>query len=168
MIAGAKYLHTNLIARDWQRVVRFYVDVFGCEAVPPERDLFGADFERGAGLPGARARGVHLRLPGGGDGPTLEVFQYTDPAPDVAAQVHRPGFAHIAYAVASVEQAREDVIAAGGASVGEVVTTVITTGDRITWCYVTDPEENIVELQSCNLSNRPCPQRTRTGRGRSP
>ena len=38
MITGARYVHTNLIARDWRELARFYVEVFGCELVPPERD----------------------------------------------------------------------------------------------------------------------------------
>jgi catechol 2,3-dioxygenase-like lactoylglutathione lyase family enzyme len=149
MIDGARYLHTNLIAADWARLARFYVELFGCQLVPPERDLAGEAFERGAGLPGARARGAHLRLPGGGDdGPTLEIFQYAELAPETPRPVNRPGFAHIAFAVTSVAEARAQVLAAGGAPVGELVTTVIASGDRITWCYVTDPEGNIVELQS--------------------
>jgi len=32
----AEYVHTNLIARDWERLVRFYSEVFGCEPKPPE------------------------------------------------------------------------------------------------------------------------------------
>jgi hypothetical protein len=40
------------------------------------------------------------------------------------------------------------VLAAGGSAVGAIVTTTIATGERITWCYVTDPEDNIIELQS--------------------
>ena len=30
----------------------------------------------------------------------------------------------------------------------DIVTLTTATGDRVTWCYVTDPEGNIVELQS--------------------
>jgi catechol-2,3-dioxygenase len=32
--------------------------------------------------------------------------------------------------------------------VGEVVTLTTAAGRRVTWCYVTDPEGNIIELQS--------------------
>lgn len=55
---------------------------------------------------------------------------------------------HIAFAVDDVEAARHEVLRAGGDSVGEVVTLQTTDGRRVTWCYVTDPEGNIVELQS--------------------
>ncbi len=45
-------------------------------------------------------------------------------------------------------QAREAVVNGGGGTVGEVVTLQTADDRRVTWCYVTDPEGNIVELQS--------------------
>jgi predicted enzyme related to lactoylglutathione lyase len=155
LIAGAKYSHTNLIARDWRSLARFYQDVFGCVPVPPERDFSGRDLEAGTGVQGARVQGVHLRLPGhGSDGPTLEVFEYSESASEIEAAVNRPGFAHIAFSVASVPDARAEILSHGGASVGEIVTLVTTTGAAVTWCYVTDPEGNIIELQSWSLEAR--------------
>jgi catechol 2,3-dioxygenase-like lactoylglutathione lyase family enzyme len=149
MIAGAKYAHTNLIAKDWKGLARFYEEHFGCIPVPPERDFKGPDLERGTGIPGARLRGVHLRLPGhGAEGPTLEIFNYNTlkEKPDVA--VNRPGFGHIAFVVSDVPSAREAVVAAGGQPVGEIVTLTTATGSKVTWVYVTDPEGNVIELQS--------------------
>ena len=61
---------------------------------------------------------------------------------------NRLGLAHIAFEVEDVAAARESVLAAGGQPTGEIVTLVTTDGRRVTWCYVTDPEDNIVELQS--------------------
>jgi len=149
MIAGARYAHTNLVARDWRSLARFYQDTFGCVPVPPERDFAGPELEAGTGLPGARLRGVHLRLPGhGADGPTLEVFEYAEPAPEVQRAVHRPGLAHLAFAVSSVTAARDEVLARGGAPVGEVVTSTTADGARVTWSYARDPEGNVIELQS--------------------
>ena len=102
MIAGAKYGHTNLIAKDWRALARFYEEQFGCTPVPPERDYKGADLERGTAIPGAELKGAHLRLFGhGAEGP-----------------------------------------------VGKVVTLTTATGSRVTWVYVTDPEGNVIELQS--------------------
>jgi predicted enzyme related to lactoylglutathione lyase len=148
-IAGARYVHTNLVARDWRTLARFYEEVFGCVPVPPERDYAGPALEAGTGVPGARLAGMHLRLPGhGSDGPTLEVFQYSALAETGTPAVNRPGFAHVAFAVDDVAAAREAVLAHGGAPVGEVVTLETATGGRVTWCYVTDPEGNAVELQS--------------------
>jgi glyoxylase I family protein len=149
LIQGAIYVHTNLVARDWRALAQFYQALFGCTLVPPERDYSGPALAAGTGVPGATLRGVHLRLPGHGpDGPTLEIFSYTPPADGQTPAVDRPGFTHIAFQVASVDEARHEVIAAGGRTVGEIVTLTTSTGSRVTWCYVTDPEGNIIELQS--------------------
>jgi predicted enzyme related to lactoylglutathione lyase len=149
MISGARYVHTNLIARDWRQLARFYENVFGCVPVPPERDLVGAEMEAGTGVVGARLQGMHLRLPGvGPDGPTLEIFQYSEPAAEAPRVVNRPGFAHIAFAVDSVVDARALVLSHGGTAVGEVVTVAVSPTARVTWCYVRDPEGNIIELQT--------------------
>ncbi len=145
----ARYVHTNLIARDWRALAEFYQRVFGCIPVPPERDLSGPIMEAGTGVPGAHLRGMHLRLPGYGDaGPTLEIFNYSLLEERPTTAVNRPGFGHIAFAVDDVRAAREAVLAAGGRAVGEVVTVQIASGAQVTWCYVTDPEGNVIELQA--------------------
>jgi predicted enzyme related to lactoylglutathione lyase len=149
MIPGAKYGHTNLIAKDWRALARFYEEQFGCVPVPPERDFKGADLERGTAIPGAELRGVHLRLPGHGpSGPTLEIFNYNILEEKPATAINRPGFGHIAFVVEDVPAAREAVLAAGGKPVGEIVTLTNAAGARLTWVYVTDPEGNVLELQS--------------------
>jgi catechol 2,3-dioxygenase-like lactoylglutathione lyase family enzyme len=145
----ARFRHVNLIADDWRRLADFYQRVFGCEPVPPERDYVGPDLERGTGVAGASLRGVHLRLPGWGtEGPTLEIYTYGENASGGARAANRTGWGHIALGVSDVPGARAAVLEAGGQSVGEVVTLQTADGRRVTWCYVTDPEGNIIELQS--------------------
>ena len=149
LIPSARFGHVNLIARDWRALADFYTRVFGCSFVPPERDYAGPDLEAGTGVPGAALHGGHLRLPGGGaDGPTLEIYQYAAMPEALPPAANRPGFGHIAFAVPSVAEARDVVLAAGGGSVGSVVTLGTADGRFVTWAYVTDPEGNIVELQS--------------------
>jgi len=149
MISGARYVHTNLIARDWQALAGFYQAHFGCVPVLPERNYAGRDLEAGTGVPGASLCGVHLRLPGvDAKGPTLEIFTYSRLADGAAPAANRPGFAHIAFEATSVRAARDEIIGAGGQAVGDVVALETATGARVTWCYVTDPEGNIIELQS--------------------
>ena len=144
----ARYVHTNLIARDWQRLAQFYCDVFGCTPVPPERHYAGADLERGSGVIGARLDGVHLRLPGyASDGPTLEIYTYSILADGPVPAVNRPGFGHIAFSVDDVDSARRSVIERGGSDVGQIVTLRTSTGAAVLWCYMRDPEGNIIELQ---------------------
>ncbi len=145
----AKYVHTNLIARDWKKLSQFYREVFGCTPVPPERHYKGNDLERGTGVPGSELHGEHLRLPGYGDnGPTLEIYSYSLFEQGMFPAVNRPGFGHIAFSVADVADARRVVIEAGGKAVGEVVSLQTAAGDTVTWCYVRDTEGNIIELQS--------------------
>jgi hypothetical protein len=54
----------------------------------------------------------------------------------------------VAFAVPSVPEAREQFLGAGGTSVGDVIATRVSNEVVVTWCYVRDPEGNIVELQS--------------------
>ena len=144
----ARFVHTNLIARDWRELARFYERIFGCTPVPPERNLSGRWLEDSTGVPDAHIQGVHLRLPGHGpDGPTLEIFQYNRQEERPETAINRPGFAHIAFAVDDVEAARDAVIAAGGGSVGEIVTLEVSGAGSVTFVYLTDPEGNIIELQ---------------------
>lgn len=152
MPVRARYVHTNLIAHDWQRLAAFYRDVFGCVPVPPERHLLGEWLDQATGVAGAEIEGVHLRLPGYGDGgPTLEVFQYGQAAPSdrnrAAKPVDRPGWAHIAFAVDDVPAAVAAVREAGGALVGEVVSVEVAGVGALVFAYATDPEGNVIELQ---------------------
>ena len=92
---------------------------------------------------------MHLRLPGGGPtGPTLEIFQY-DPSLEHAPAAREPPRLW-SHRVRGAGCAFGPVIdpGEGGETVGEVVTTATADGRRVTWGYVTDPEGNIVELQS--------------------
>jgi predicted enzyme related to lactoylglutathione lyase len=149
MTIPARYVHTNLVAKDWRSLANFYQQLFGCIPVPPERDFQGEKLEAGTGIPGAHLRGIHLRLPGYGDnGPTLEIFNYNLLEDRGKTALNRPGFGHIAFSVDDVASARAEVLAAGGHPIGEIVTLQIATGAQITWCYVTDPEGNIIELQA--------------------
>lgn len=145
----ATFGHVNVIARDWRALARFYTEIFGCELVPPERDISGPALERGTGLAGAALTGAHLRLPGlGANGPTLEIYQFESMPDEPTSAPNRPGFRHIAFAVPSVAAARDVVLAAGGGVVGQIVTTQTKDGRFVTWTYLTDPEGNILELQS--------------------
>lgn len=145
----ARYGHTNLVARDWRALAEFYERLFGCEPVPPERDYAGPMLESATGVPGSGLRGIHLRLPGHGpDGPTLEIYEYDREEDSMPPAANRPGWGHIAFAVEDVAASRDAVLSAGGGAVGEVVTLRTADGRHVTWCYVTDLEGNIVELQA--------------------
>ncbi len=149
MISGAHYSHTNLIARDWRSLAAFYEAVFGCVRTYPERDYAPAQVEGGTGVIGSGFAGAHLLLPGyGSEGPTLEIYTY-DPAIEGALpQVNAPGFAHVAFGVDDVDSAQREVLDSGGSAVADVISSTRSDGAVIKWCYVRDPEGNIIELQS--------------------
>ncbi|MBN1855762.1 MAG: VOC family protein [Dehalococcoidia bacterium] len=144
----ARYTHTNLVARDWRRLAAFYEELFGCVPVPPERDLSGEWLSRATGVTDAAIRGVHLRLPGyGDDGPTLEIFQYSEVVGCACPAANRQGYGHIAFAVNDVAAAAGEVVRYGGSLIGEVVTRDMPGIGVLVFAYAADPEGNIIELQ---------------------
>jgi predicted enzyme related to lactoylglutathione lyase len=148
MSIHAKFVHTNLIAKDWRTLADFYEKVFGCTRILPERHLSGKWLEDATGVPDAEIHGIHLRLPGYGDtGPTLEIFQYNQHQDRSLKAVNQPGLAHIAFAVDDVGAARDAVIKAGGSVIGELTTVDVPNAGKITFIYLTDLEGNIIELQ---------------------
>jgi len=155
-VTPARFVHTNLIARNWRTPAAFYGEVFGCTPAGPERNLSGPEMDAGTGLPGVRLRGAHLRLPGhGSEGPTLEIFEYEPAAAGLPAQINRPGFGHIAFLVEDVAAARAAVLAAGGRDYGRTVSVPVPGAGTVTFVYVCDPEGNIIELQSWKPGNPP-------------
>ena len=143
-----KFVHVNIIARDWKKLAGFYEKVFSCVPVPPERNLTGKWIEKGTGIEGAEIKGIHLKLPGYDDtGPTLEIFQYNKNIKQSKSFINREGFAHIAFRVDSIEEIRDAVLKEGGKLIGEIVTVEVKGAGNITFLYLTDPEGNIIELQ---------------------
>ena len=141
-----KYVHTNIIARDWKSLAQFYMDVFECQITPPERDLQGLWADQLSGIDNVRIRGIHLRLPGYTDGPTLEIFQYEPAAPgENDPVVNRPGYSHLAFEVDSVEDVLDKLLQQGGKTVGQLIHNQVGV-DTLTAVYARDPEGNIIEI----------------------
>jgi catechol 2,3-dioxygenase-like lactoylglutathione lyase family enzyme len=146
---GVVFGHVNLVAADWERLSRFYQEVFGCAPVPPRRDQAGPWLDAGTGLRGARLRGEHLRLPGlGGDGPTLEIYSYDQALPRSEPAPNRIGLGHLAFQVEDVPAMLERVAAHGGRAVGSVVALPVPGKGTVTFVYAADPEGNLLELQA--------------------
>jgi len=143
-----RYVHTNLVARDWRRLARFYETVLGCRPVPPRRCQAGPWLEEGTGVAGARLEGMHLRLPGHGErGPTLEIYRYDPEVPATAAAANVPGLRHLAFEVDDVEAALAAVLEGGGSSVGRPTRVRLPSLGALTFVYAADPEGNLLELQ---------------------
>lgn len=143
-----KYSHTNLVASDWKKIAKFYIDVFGCVPVGPVRRLSGQAVADGTGLIEPEVEGVHLRLPGYEEGgPTLEVFQYRRCRDEPEKFANSRGFTHIAFEVSDLETACAKVIGAGGWLLGRLASQPVEGVGICTFVYVRDPDRNIIEIQ---------------------
>ncbi len=145
-----RYVHTNIIAKDWRKLSDFYIQVFGCKPLYPERDLSGPWVEELTKVTGVRIRGMHLQLPGYQEGgPTLEIFQYQPERPrKEEAAINRQGLGHLAFHVDEVETVLAQVIAHGGKQLGAVIKKQYETLGLLTAVYAADPEGNFIEIQN--------------------
>jgi catechol 2,3-dioxygenase-like lactoylglutathione lyase family enzyme len=142
------FSHTNIVARDPERLAAFYSDVFGCVCSGPARHLAGEWLERGMGLPGAKLDAIHLALPGVGDsGATLELFTLPDLEESTLPSVNAAGLMHLAFAVDDIEHTLAQLLAAGGEKLGQISDADIPGVGRAQFIYTRDPEGNILELQ---------------------
>ena len=145
---ATRYAHVNIIANDWRKLCEFYEQVFECEPWSSERDHHGPHIDGLTGIPGMRIQGRHLRVPGhGNNGPTIEIFTFSENEPDTPKPLNRPGYAHLAFEVDDVDAKRTQIKEFGGDDYGELVTIDIPDAGKLTLIYMTDPEGNIVELQ---------------------
>ena len=143
-----KYIHTNIIARDWRKLADFYIQVFGCKKVYAKRNLKGKWIDEGTGINDVHVEGVHLRLPGyDSDGPTLEIFQYNKFIPQESKKINREGLAHLAFQVEDVAETLQAIMNAEGGKLSEVLKHHITGIGTLTFVYAEDPEGNYIELQ---------------------
>ena len=144
-----QFAHTNIVTDDWRKLADFYIEVFGCKPMFPERDLQGNWLDKLTSIDHAHLRGIHLALPGYADHlPTLEIFQYEENIPNAVAQPNLKGFGHIAFKVSDVKAIMEKVLANGGSLVGELVKTDVPNVGTLTVVYTRDIDGNIIEIQN--------------------
>ncbi|WMX13707.1 VOC family protein [Aureispira sp. CCB-E] len=144
-----KYVHTNIISKDWKALAGFYIQVFNCKLLLPQRDLSGEWLSKATGVPNAHIKGAHLRLPGyGKNGPTLEIFEYDKMEAAAESMPNRKGFGHLAFEVDDVHEVVEKVLELGGKKYGRIATKSIPDLGTLTFVYVQDPEGNIIEIQN--------------------
>lgn len=143
-----KYVHTNIVAKNWEKLADFYIKVFACKIAPPIRHYTGKDLDSAVKIKNTILNGVHLKLPGYNKiGPTLEIFSYIPSATKLNRKVSTPGITHLAFEVGNVYKVYKEVLKNGGKKVGKIITLIRTDGKKVTWCYVKDPEGNMIELQ---------------------
>ena len=144
-----RYVHTNIIAKNSQKLIDFYKEALDCRSIGEKRDLKGEWLDNMTGITGAHIIGEHLCLPGYDDKhPTLEIFSYEEMTGNQTHQINTYGFAHIAFEVDDVEAVLKKVLKAGGSMLGEIVHAEYKDGRKATFVYAKDIEGNIIELQS--------------------
>lgn len=144
-----KFAHTNIITDDWKKLADFYIKVFGCKPLFPERDLSGDWLDKATGILNAHLTGIHLALPGYDDQlPTLEIFQYNTNLENNFQMTNRKGFGHIAFKVDDVKEVLTLLLANGGTQLGGIVETEIANAGTITFVYARDIDGNIIEIQN--------------------
>jgi glyoxylase I family protein len=149
MPISCTYLHTNLTVKDIEKMKAFYENVFGCVSVREIQQLTGKWIEGITSVKDGEIKYVHLRFPGhGSNGPELELIEYVNPTKEYEITPNTLGFGHISFSVENVHEALKQVVQAGGGSVGDVVTVEVPKRGLLTEVYATDPEGNVIELQS--------------------
>ena len=142
-----KYSHTNLNAKDWQKLAQFYCDVFEGHIVPPERNLYGDWFEKASGVKGAHVRGCHVALPGyEAGGPVLEIFTHENLIGE-PGEFNHAGMGHLGILVDDVKATLDSLLAHGGSTDGEIASHYYENkGQTLTMIYAKDPEGNFIEI----------------------
>jgi predicted enzyme related to lactoylglutathione lyase len=144
-----RYAHTNIAARNWMSLSKFYIQVFGCVVKPPVRKLSGTWLDKATGLENGILEGVHLLLPGYKEnGPTLEIFTYKNMEDNNLIRANNIGFTHIAFEVDDVDQTLKSALENGGKMLGQITEHFVEEVGRLKFVYFRDPEGNIVEIQS--------------------
>ena len=146
---GIKFVHTNIIAKDWKTLSDFYIEVFDCKPIYPERNFKEPWLEKGTGVPEAALKGIHLLLPGfDRNGPTLEIFTYKSNKAPGMNYADTEGYGHIAFQVTDLEEVLEKALRKGAKKLGDISQTEIQNTGILRFIYIRDPENNIIELQS--------------------
>ncbi|KLU64441.1 glyoxalase-like domain protein [Desulfosporosinus acididurans] len=144
-----KYAHTNIVAKDWRKLSEFYINVFECKPQYPERDLSGEWIDNLTNIPNVKVKGIHLSLPGYGDGPTLEIFSYEpDNLRNNEPKINLQGYGHIAFHVDEVEVVVQKLVEHGGKILGQIIKKDYEGIGLLTAAYAQDPEGNFIEIQN--------------------
>jgi predicted enzyme related to lactoylglutathione lyase len=145
---STKYVHTNIVSIDINKLAKFYIDTFDCKQQGRESEMMGDWVDKGTGVKNAKLKSIILQLPGYENGPTLEIFQYSEILEGEALpKANIKGIGHLAFSVDNVEEMLNKAIQNGGNKLGELVTKEFKSGVLI-YIYITDPEGNIIEIQS--------------------
>ena len=109
-IIGAE--HTSFTVSNLDRSLEFYVDWLGLEVLHIRPEIKNRYFREIVGFPEGVIRGAFLRIPGTDH--RLELFEYLEPRGTPAdVRTNNPGSAHLAFFVADVRAAYQELTAKG-------------------------------------------------------
>lgn len=136
--------HVNVNVSDIAVARAFYRDVLGFEPVD-EFEISDPELSTGLGVPDARLAVIFWALPG--TQTTVEMIQYLAPSHAAEAEAgdrpaFRPSYGHIAFTVADIEAAHAELTARGA----RFVSRPVTVPGGIRFCFLRDPDGNIVEI----------------------
>ena len=138
-----RFLHTNIVARNWRWVSQFYQRVFGCYPLDPRRNYEGTWISAVVGMEGVQIEGEHLACPGYDEtGLTLEIFSYRPEGAAGPLAVNDRGFAHICFEVEDIPATLARILQEGGS-----ILSTFTHPEQERCVYTRDPEGNIVEIR---------------------
>ena len=138
MITGMN--HTGFVVSDLDTSVHFYRDIVGLEIVRTmERE--GAPISQVIGYEGTHLKGTILST---GDGHSLELIQYINPAASERSTAERNvlGASHLAFNVDDIEKTFERLVSNGARRLNPPAT--MQPGRKA--CYMQDPDGNWIEL----------------------
>ncbi len=148
------YVHTNIIAKDSEKLIHFYKEVFNCESIGQKRNLKGPQFDALTGIKNVHIIGEHLRLPGEKQRATLEIFSYKKMVGTQEHKINEYGFSHIAFEVDDVEETLKKCLTHGGSLVGELIHADYPDGRHLCAVYARDIENNIVEIMNWSYNDK--------------
>ncbi|AZO94521.1 hypothetical protein [Halocella sp. SP3-1] len=84
--------------------------------------LSGKWIDKVTNINNVNIKGIHLRLSGYENGPTLEVFEYKpQKLRNSESEINAQGFGHIAFHVDAVDDVLEKVLQNGGKKLGQII-----------------------------------------------
>ena len=147
-----KFSHINLISKDWKKLAQFYIKVFNCKMILPQKNYSGNWLSGGTGLNNVKVQGAHLSLPGfDQNGPMLELLQYDKLLQSEKRSPNHTGIGNLSFRVESLEETIEKALQFGAEIQGKISSTHIEHIGQLSFIYLRDPEGNLIELQEYQL-----------------
>lgn len=147
-----KFSHINLISKDWKKLAQFYIKVFNCKMILPQKNYTGNWLSSGTGVNNAKVQGAHLSLPGfDQNGPMLELLQYDKLLQSEKRSPNHTGIGNLSFRVESLEKTIEKALQFGAKTQGKISSTHIEHIGQLSFIYLRDPEGNLIELQEYQI-----------------